>query len=60
MIYRVTVNYNDFDFNDNAEAIVFAETAKRHYSPPIGKENKEAVIVTIKLIMNESPADGNH
>ena len=60
MLYRVTVNYYDFDFNDKAEAVGFAETAKKHYSPTIGKENKEAVTVKIELIMNESPADGNH
>lgn len=32
-IYRVSVGYNDFYFENGTEALSFADTAKQHYHP---------------------------
>lgn len=48
MKYRVRVGYNDFDFTDSVQAVVFAETAMRKYVPIKADDELRVEITLIK------------
>jgi len=53
MIYRVTLNYYDFDFKDAEQAMIFAQTAKNAYLP---EKPEQTIKVEIELIEEEKDA----
>lgn len=52
MIYRVRVGYNDFDFEDPAQAMIFAKTAMDTYVPIKGDDTLRVEITLIKEVDN--------
>lgn len=48
MKYIVTLNYTNFVFEDSAEAVTFAETAKKAYRA--GRYTDKEMSVTIELV----------
>lgn len=48
MIYRVRVGYNDFDFDDPDQAMIFAETAMHKYVPIKADDELRVEITLIK------------
>lgn len=50
LIYRVRIGYDDFDFTDSTQAIVFAETAMKKYVPT---KSDDEIQVTITIFSKE-------